>query len=78
MSGKRYTDEFKIAAVKQVTERGHTAHYVADRLGVSIHSIDRAEPLAAAIRCSGAKPGVGYRHYLHSDLRRMALPGCGA
>jgi transposase len=39
MSGKRYTDEFKIAAVKQVTERGHAAHEVADRLGVSIHSM---------------------------------------
>ncbi|WP_221625207.1 transposase, partial [Burkholderia cepacia] len=23
-SGKRYTDEFKIEAVKQVTERGHS------------------------------------------------------
>jgi transposase len=39
MSGKRYTDEFKIAAVKQVTERGHAAHEVADRLGVSIYSM---------------------------------------
>jgi transposase len=39
MSGKRYTDEFKIAAVKQVTEHGHAAHEVADRLGVSIHSM---------------------------------------
>lgn len=39
MSGKRYTDEFKIAAVKQVTERGHAAREVADRLGVSPHSM---------------------------------------
>ena len=39
MSGKRYTEEFKIAAVKQVTERGHAAHEVADRLVVSIHSM---------------------------------------
>lgn len=39
MSGKRYTDEFKFAAVKQVTERGHPAREVADRLGVSIHSM---------------------------------------
>jgi transposase len=39
MSGKRYTDEFKVAAVKQVTERGHPAREVADRLGVSIHSM---------------------------------------
>ena len=39
MSGKRYTDEFKIAAVKQVTERGHPASEVAERLGVSMHSL---------------------------------------
>lgn len=32
MSNKRYTDEFKIEAVKQVTERGHTvADVAADR-----------------------------------------------
>jgi transposase len=39
MSGKRYTEEFKIAAVKQVTDRGHPAAEVAERLGVSIQSI---------------------------------------
>lgn len=39
MSGKRYTEEFKIAAVKQVTDRGHPTAEVAERLGVSIHSI---------------------------------------
>lgn len=33
MSGKRYTDEFKIEAVKQVTERGHSVADVAQRLG---------------------------------------------
>jgi transposase len=39
MSGKRYTEEFKIEAVKQVTERGHAVADVAARLGVSIHSL---------------------------------------
>ncbi|UGQ46083.1 IS3 family transposase [Massilia endophytica] len=39
MSGKRYTEEFKVAAVKQVLDRGHPAAQVAERLGVSIHSI---------------------------------------
>jgi transposase len=33
MSGKRYTEEFKIAAVKQVAQRGHPASEVAERLG---------------------------------------------
>jgi transposase len=39
MSGNRYTEEFKLAAVKQVVERGHPAAEVAERLGVSVHSI---------------------------------------
>ena len=39
MSGKRYTEEFKIEAVKQVTERGRPATEVAARLGVSSHSL---------------------------------------
>ena len=39
MSGKRYTEEFKIEAVKQVTERGHPAMEVASRLGVSARSL---------------------------------------
>jgi transposase-like protein len=32
MSGKRYTEEFKIAAVKQVVDRSHPAAEVAERL----------------------------------------------
>ncbi|MBG9220464.1 MAG: IS3 family transposase [Burkholderia sp.] len=39
MSGKRYTDEFKIEAVKQVTERGHSVADVAQRLGITTHSL---------------------------------------
>ncbi|WP_113066196.1 IS3 family transposase [Oleiagrimonas sp. MCCC 1A03011] len=39
MSGKRYTDEFKVGAVKQVTERGHRVAEVADRLGITTHSL---------------------------------------
>lgn len=39
MSGKRYTEEFKREAVKQVTERGHSALDVSERLGVSNKSI---------------------------------------
>ncbi len=38
MSGQRYTEEFKIEAVKQVTDRGHSVADVADRLGVTNHS----------------------------------------
>ena len=39
MSGNRYPDEFKIEAVKQVTERQHPVAEVAARLGVSQHSL---------------------------------------
>lgn len=35
----RFTDEFKIEAVKRVTERGHAVAEVAVRLGVSAHSL---------------------------------------
>jgi len=34
MSGKRYAEEFKIEAVRQVTDRGYSAPGVAERLGV--------------------------------------------
>lgn len=39
MSGKRYTEEFKIAAVKQLTEGGHSVSDVALRLGVTTKSL---------------------------------------
>jgi transposase len=39
MSAKRYTEEFKIEAVKQITERGRSVAEVADRLGVTTHSL---------------------------------------
>jgi len=39
MKSKRYTEEFKIEAVKQVTERGYSIEEVADRLGTTSHSL---------------------------------------
>ena len=39
MSRKRYAEEFKIEAVKQVTERSYPVAEVSDRLGVSQHSL---------------------------------------
>jgi transposase len=32
--GKRYTQEFKIEAVKQITERGYSVAEVSERLGI--------------------------------------------
>lgn len=39
MSNKRYPEEFKIEAVKQVTDRGHSVADVASRLGMTTHSL---------------------------------------
>jgi transposase len=39
MSGKRYTEEFKVEAVKQVTERDRPVAEVASRLGVTSYSL---------------------------------------
>ena len=40
MSGKRYPEEFKIEAVKQVTDRGYKVGEVARRLGVTPKSMN--------------------------------------
>ena len=39
MSKKRYPDEFKIEAVKQVIDAGHSVADVAGRLGMTTHSL---------------------------------------
>ena len=39
MRNQRYTPEFKEEAVRQVIERGHSVAEVAERLGVSNHSL---------------------------------------
>ncbi len=38
MNGKRYPEEFKIEAVKQVTVTDHSMADVAQRLGATTHS----------------------------------------
>ena len=39
MSGRRYSEEFKAEAVKQVRERGYSVQEVARRIGVSPKSL---------------------------------------
>ena len=41
MSGKRYSEEFKIEAVKQVTERGYKVTDVCRRLGITSASLHK-------------------------------------
>ena len=65
MSNQRYPEEFKIQAVKQVTEKQLPVSEVAARLGVSVHSL-------YAWVCSGLmKPdthlGENARHIEVSD-----------
>ena len=39
MQGKRYTEEFKLEAVRQVTTRGYKVAEVAERLGMCTKSL---------------------------------------
>ena len=39
MSSQRFAPEFKNEAVRQIVERGHPVSEVAERLGVSAHSL---------------------------------------
>ncbi len=39
MSTKRYADDFRIEAARQIVEYGRPVAEVAERLGVSIHSL---------------------------------------
>jgi transposase len=39
MSSKRYGEEFKVEAVKQVSERGYGVREVSERLGISQKSL---------------------------------------
>ena len=38
MSGKRYPEEFKIEAVKQVVDRGHSVSSVATHLNIPVET----------------------------------------
>ena len=55
MSSKRFTEEFKLEAIKLITERQYSITEVSARLGVSTHSLyawvkkyDQPEPVRIA------------------------------
>ena len=50
-----FTEEFKLDAIKQITERGHSVADVSKRLGVSTHS------LYAWMKRYSASPGAAAR-----------------
>jgi transposase len=73
MSGKRYTEEFKTEAVKQVTERGHAVGEVAARLGVSAWSLgrwlkEREQPAAERLETKEQSEEI---RRLKAELRRV-------
>jgi len=71
MKSKRYPEEFKIEAVKQVTERGYSVAEVAQRLDTTTHS------LYAWIKKYGEQPTLGdldltsENAHLKSELKRI-------
>lgn len=73
MSGKRYTEEFKIEAVKQVTDRGYSVLDVAERLGVTTKSLyDWIKRYGNnAEQYQSAKAQEGEIRRLKADLRRV-------
>ncbi len=73
MSSKRYTEEFRAEAVKQVTDRGHSVAEVAGRLGISIHSLyawRKAQLKPGAARQTDTDQAAELRR-VKSELRRV-------
>jgi len=73
MSGKRHTEEFKVEAVKQITDRGYSVSDVAERLGVT------DKRLYTWLKCYGSdserhqteKNQQGELRHLQAELKRV-------
>lgn len=73
MGGKRYSDEFRAEAAKQVIEQGRSVRDVATRLGVSIDSLYawvREQRKVPAEREADANQAAEVRR-LQAELRRV-------
>ena len=73
MSGKRYPEEFKLAAVQQVTEAGHSISSVARRLDVAVDSlhawVKKYGPEAANYQAKSAEQSELQK--LRKELKRV-------
>lgn len=73
MSGKRYSEKFKIEAVKHVVDRGHSVSSVATRPETSTHSlyawINKSGP-DSSINQEQSEPQAGIRP-LQKELKRV-------
>jgi transposase len=65
MGKANFTEEFKISAIKQITERGYSAADVLKRLGVSTHS------LYAWIKRYSVSTGPLAKEDQASEIRRL-------
>ena len=75
MISKRYTEEFRVEAVKQITDPGHSVADVAGRLGVSIHSLhawQRKYEKPTATRVAESDQSAELRR-VKSELRRVTV-----
>lgn len=73
MSSKRYSEEFKVEAAKQVIEQGRSAREVAARLGVGLDSLYawvREQRKTPAVRQADASQAAEIRR-LQAELRRV-------
>ena len=76
MGKQRYTPEFKDEAVRQVIERAHPVQEVADRLGVSSHSLYKwvkaVRPRKDELRTDELLEAKKEILKLRAELRRVA------
>ena len=73
MSAQRYPEEFRIEAVKQILEHGHSVADVSRRLGVSSHSLYkwiRLQQIPAAQRLEQSNQSQEMRR-LKAELKRV-------
>jgi transposase len=72
MSQKRYAREFKDEAVRQVTQRGYPVAEVAERLGVSTHSLYKwvREARPATVEADKLAAAQREMQSLRAELRR--------
>ena len=69
---RTFAREFKVQAVKLVTEQGHSHAEAARRLGVRENQIRTREKLLDA-ESGGADSGVGTRPTLDAELHRLRV-----
>ena len=73
MSSRRYTEEFKVEAAKQVIDQGRPVREVAGRLGVSVDTLYawvRAQRKVPEARHADASLAVENRR-LQAELKRV-------